>query len=41
MDAGFMMQEEVRGQMYDLPSEVPGMENLPFFKQEDMQHFGK
>ncbi|CAO3668318.1 unnamed protein product [Umbelopsis ramanniana] len=40
-DVGFMMQEETRGQMYDLPAEVPGMENLPFFKQEDMQHFGK
>ncbi|KAJ1978846.1 U2 snRNP component prp10, partial [Dimargaris xerosporica] len=38
---GFMMQEEDRSQQYDVPPEVPGMPNLPFFKQEDMQYFGK
>lgn len=38
---GFMMQEEDRKQTYDLPAEIPGVGNLPFFKQEDMQHFGK
>ncbi|KAK9760789.1 U2 snRNP component prp10 [Basidiobolus ranarum] len=39
--SGFMMQEEDRNQTYDLPTEIPGVGNLPFFKQEDMQHFGK
>ncbi|CAG8707327.1 17219_t:CDS:2, partial [Acaulospora morrowiae] len=38
---GFVMLEEDRSQTYDLPAEIPGVGNLPFFKQEDMQHFGK
>ncbi|PKK73055.1 splicing factor 3B subunit 1 [Rhizophagus irregularis] len=38
---GFVMLEEDRTQNYDLPAEIPGVGNLPFFKQEDMQHFGK
>ncbi|CAG8513223.1 18074_t:CDS:2, partial [Racocetra fulgida] len=38
---GFVMLEEDRNQTYDLPAEIPGVGNLPFFKQEDMQHFGK
>ncbi|CAG8803404.1 7956_t:CDS:2, partial [Cetraspora pellucida] len=29
------------GDGYDLPAEIPGVGNLPFFKQKDMQHFGK
>ncbi|KAI8591655.1 armadillo-type protein, partial [Geranomyces variabilis] len=39
--AGFMMQEEDRSQMYDVPPEIPGVGGLQFFKPEDMQHFGK
>ncbi|KAI8824872.1 armadillo-type protein [Fimicolochytrium jonesii] len=39
--AGFMMQEEDRTQMYDVPPEIPGVGGLQFFKPEDMQHFGK
>ncbi|KAG5457158.1 MAG: splicing factor 3b, subunit 1, partial [Olpidium bornovanus] len=42
---GFMSQgldEEMRqSALVDLPSEIPGVGPLPFFKQEDMQHFGK
>lgn len=42
---GFMSQsldEESRpSQLLDLPSDIPGVGPLPFFKQEDMQHFGK
>ncbi|KAF9977275.1 Splicing factor 3B subunit 1 [Actinomortierella ambigua] len=40
---GFMMQDENVKQNYGIPNEVeiPGAANLPFFKQEDMQHFGK
>ncbi|KND02673.1 splicing factor 3B subunit 1 [Spizellomyces punctatus DAOM BR117] len=38
---GFMMQEEDRNQMYDVPPEIPGVGGLQFFKPEDMQHFGK
>ncbi|CAG8620741.1 7795_t:CDS:2 [Funneliformis mosseae] len=38
---GFVMLEEDRMQTYDLPADIPGVGNLPFFKQEDMQHFGK
>ncbi|CAJ0630957.1 2803_t:CDS:2 [Entrophospora sp. SA101] len=38
---GFIMLEEDPNQTYDLPPEIPGVGNLPFFKQEDMQHFGK
>jgi len=41
---GFMMQDENLKQNYGIgPTEieVPGGGNLPFFKQEDMQHFGK
>ncbi|KAK9765020.1 U2 snRNP component prp10 [Basidiobolus ranarum] len=39
--SGFMIQEDDRNQTYDLLTEIPGICNLPFFKQEDMQHFGK
>ncbi|KAF9432446.1 Splicing factor 3B subunit 1 [Entomortierella beljakovae] len=41
---GFMMQDENIKQNYGISPaeiEVPGGSNLPFFKQEDMQHFGK
>ncbi|CAG8762146.1 16643_t:CDS:10 [Dentiscutata erythropus] len=38
---GFVMLEEDRNQTFDIPAEIPGVGNLPFFKQEDMQHFGK
>lgn len=41
---GFMMQDENMKQDYGIAPteiEVPGGGNLPFFKQEDMQHFGK
>ncbi|KAK3815202.1 MAG: splicing factor 3B subunit 1 [Benniella sp.] len=40
---GFMMQDENVRQNYGITPEVevPGGSNLPFFKQEDMQHFGK
>ncbi|KAF9199641.1 Splicing factor 3B subunit 1, partial [Haplosporangium sp. Z 27] len=41
---GFMMQDENLKQNYGISPaeiEVPGGSNLPFFKQEDMQHFGK
>ncbi|KAI8371733.1 splicing factor 3B subunit 1 [Radiomyces spectabilis] len=38
---GFMMQEEVRAQVMEMPQEIPGVGSLPFFKDEDMQHFGK
>ncbi|KAL1917566.1 uncharacterized protein VTP21DRAFT_3959 [Calcarisporiella thermophila] len=39
---GFYMQED--GQpviVADLPQEIPGVGELPYFKQEDMQYFGK
>ncbi|KAJ1641689.1 U2 snRNP component prp10, partial [Dispira simplex] len=38
---GFMMLEEDRRQRYEVPPEIPGMDNLPYLKQEDMQYFGK
>ncbi|KAI8987199.1 splicing factor 3B subunit 1 [Pilobolus umbonatus] len=39
---GFVMQDEVRQTIVpDLPQEIPGVGSLPFFKEEDMQHFGK
>ncbi|KAF9581571.1 Splicing factor 3B subunit 1 [Lunasporangiospora selenospora] len=41
---GFMMQDENVKLNYGIAPtelEVPGAGNLPFFKQEDMQHFGK
>ncbi|KAI7871766.1 splicing factor 3B subunit 1 [Spinellus fusiger] len=38
---GFMMQEDARQTVMDLPQEIPGVGSLPFFKDEDMQHFGK
>ncbi|KAK5807919.1 splicing factor 3B subunit 1 [Linnemannia elongata] len=41
---GFMMQDENLKQNYGITPtelEVPGGGNLPFFKQDDMQHFGK
>ncbi|KAI8878020.1 splicing factor 3B subunit 1 [Backusella circina FSU 941] len=41
-DTGFMMQEESRQVVaMELPQEIPGVGQLPFFKEEDMQHFGK
>ncbi|ORY95000.1 splicing factor 3B subunit 1 [Syncephalastrum racemosum] len=41
-ESGFMMQEEARGVVsMDVPQEIPGVGSLPFFKDEDMQHFGK
>jgi splicing factor 3B subunit 1 len=41
-DNGFIMQDEVRAPVAaDLPQEIPGVGTLPFFKEEDMQHFGK
>ncbi|KAJ2084803.1 U2 snRNP component prp10, partial [Coemansia sp. S100] len=38
---GFLIQEESRHADYDIPKEVPGVGALPFFKQDDMQFFGK
>ncbi|KAI8149047.1 splicing factor 3B subunit 1 [Fennellomyces sp. T-0311] len=40
-ESGFMMQEDSRGVVMDVPQEIPGVGSLPFFKDEDMQHFGK
>jgi splicing factor 3B subunit 1 len=41
-DTGFVMLEEQRQVVaLDLPNEIPGVGSLPFFKEEDMQHFGK
>ncbi|KAI7899321.1 splicing factor 3B subunit 1 [Cokeromyces recurvatus] len=41
-DTGFVMQEEQRQIIVpELPQEIPGVGALPFFKEEDMQHFGK
>ncbi|ORZ17398.1 splicing factor 3B subunit 1 [Absidia repens] len=40
-DNGFVMQEETFGLVQELPQEIPGVGTLPFFKDEDMQHFGK
>ncbi|KAI9474310.1 MAG: splicing factor 3B subunit 1 [Benjaminiella poitrasii] len=41
-DTGFVMQEEQRQVIVpELPQEIPGVGALPFFKEEDMQHFGK
>ncbi|RCI02374.1 Splicing factor 3B subunit 1 [Rhizopus stolonifer] len=41
-DNGFVMQEEQRQVVaLELPQEIPGVGQLPFFKEEDMQHFGK
>ncbi|CAG8832766.1 16010_t:CDS:1, partial [Cetraspora pellucida] len=40
MSLGGMLEED-RNQTYDLPAKIPSVVNLPFFKQEDMQHFGK
>ncbi|KAG2211187.1 hypothetical protein INT47_006306 [Mucor saturninus] len=41
-DTGFVMHDEQRQVVaLDLPSEIPGVGSLPFFKEEDMQHFGK
>ncbi|KAJ2723268.1 U2 snRNP component prp10 [Coemansia sp. Benny D115] len=39
--SGFHMPEESRQLELDLPREVPGVGALPFFKQDDMQFFGK
>ncbi|OMJ11098.1 Splicing factor 3B subunit 1 [Smittium culicis] len=38
---GFAMQEEDRHQDYGVPKEIPGIGALPFFKQDDVQFFGK
>lgn len=41
-DNGFVMHDEQRQVVaLDLPQEIPGVGALPFFKEEDMQHFGK
>ncbi|RCH97606.1 Splicing factor 3B subunit 1 [Rhizopus azygosporus] len=41
-ETGFVMQDEVRAPVaMELPQEIPGVGTLPFFKEEDMQHFGK
>lgn len=40
-ETGFVMQEEARQMVMDVPREIPGVGSLPFFKDEDMQHFGK
>ncbi|KXN74492.1 ARM repeat-containing protein [Conidiobolus coronatus NRRL 28638] len=41
--SGFMIPDEeiFAAQTPELPTEVPGVGQLPFFKQEDMQFFGK
>ncbi|KAI8065740.1 splicing factor 3B subunit 1 [Gongronella butleri] len=41
LEEGFTMQEEQHVYVPDLPTEIPGIGELPFFKEEDMQHFGK
>ncbi|KAF2099907.1 splicing factor 3B subunit 1 [Rhizodiscina lignyota] len=43
MNGGFMMQESVDPRMMgkDLPSEIPGVGELSFFKAEDMKYFSK
>ncbi|KAJ2782908.1 U2 snRNP component prp10 [Coemansia javaensis] len=38
---GFHIPEESRRPDIELPKEVPGIGPLPFFKQEDMQFFGR
>ncbi|OLY83286.1 Splicing factor 3B subunit 1 [Smittium mucronatum] len=38
---GFSLQEEDRHQDYGVPKEIPGIGALPFFKQDDVQFFGK
>ncbi|PVU99965.1 hypothetical protein BB559_000211 [Furculomyces boomerangus] len=38
---GFAVQEEDRHQDYGVPKEIPGVGALPFFKQDDVQFFGK
>ncbi|KAJ2836507.1 U2 snRNP component prp10 [Coemansia sp. 'formosensis'] len=38
---GFLIPEESRHIDFDIPKEVPGVGPLPFFKQDDMQFFGK
>lgn len=38
MTPGFQIQEEQRGQMFDVPKEIEG---LPEMKPEDQQYFGK
>lgn len=40
---GFMMQEPVNAAMMgkQLPTDIPGVGDLQFFKTEDMQYFGK
>ncbi|KAJ1990486.1 U2 snRNP component prp10 [Coemansia spiralis] len=38
---GFHIGEETKHPEIELPSEIPGIGALPFFKQDDMQFFGK
>lgn len=43
---GFMMQDEsssasLRQAGLEVPTDIPGLENLQFLKPEDVQHFGK
>ncbi|CAG8794394.1 3153_t:CDS:2, partial [Cetraspora pellucida] len=40
MSMGGMLEED-RNQTYDLPTEIQSVDNLPFFKQEDIQYFDK
>ncbi|KAJ1675272.1 U2 snRNP component prp10, partial [Spiromyces aspiralis] len=34
-------EEETRQREFEVPSEIPGVGALPFFKEADMEHFGK
>lgn len=38
---GFVIPEESKHPEFDMPKEVPGVGPLPFFKQDDVQFFGK
>ncbi|ORY44430.1 splicing factor 3B subunit 1 [Rhizoclosmatium globosum] len=38
---GFVMQDEMQEKPFEVPPEIAGIGNLQFFKQEDMQYFGK
>ncbi|KAI9327050.1 armadillo-type protein [Obelidium mucronatum] len=38
---GFVMQDETQEKPFEVPPEIAGVGSLQFFKQEDMQYFGK
>ncbi|KAJ3027328.1 UNVERIFIED_CONTAM: Splicing factor 3B subunit 1 [Siphonaria sp. JEL0065] len=38
---GFVMQDENQEKPFEVPPEIAGVGSLQFFKQEDMQYFGK